>query len=205
MATSNATSKVPSIVAGKLSLLSVPVSIGAVRARGQPSSTPRAIAAIAPVPDGGDLDFSPVPVDFTQSFSDIVGNYGTQQDGWESLLSDMELSIGSDAQGLDDTISILDDITDTSFDGFQASTFDPITQTLGDASSSGDAALAQYGTDIIPPGNQPPPAPAPPGGSGSGSGGTDCSNVNCFADPTNACCQDILPPTPGEPPQQEPA
>lgn len=150
---------------GTLSLSAI--SIRAVRTGGQPSSVPFVTAAIVRIPDGGPLDFSPIPTLFGQDLSDTLGDYGTGNDGWEQLLGVMETTIGPDADALDQVVAILGEITDTDYPGFAANTWQPISDALAPFYQTGDNLLTSFNTDLNPPPPPTPaPAPPPPGGGG---------------------------------------
>jgi len=162
-------------VAATVGLRAMPVATPrAVRDGAQPGISQMVAANIARIPDGGDLDIKPVPAGFSQDLHDTLGDYGTEHDGWESLLSDMELSIGDDVAGLNAVFGILDEIGSTDFDAFSALAFDPISSATADFTKSGSALLDDFFNDASPPSNPPPPPPAPPptgGGGGGGNGG----------------------------------
>lgn len=143
----------------------------AVRTGAQPVSVQSVPVKIARIPDGGGLDITKVPVQFSQDLADTLGNIGTPTDGWESLLADMELSIGKDAAGLDDVITSLGDITDIDFGAFQSGVFDPVSTDLATFQTAGDKLIAQYTTDNSPPKPPPPPGGGKGGGKGGGGGG----------------------------------
>lgn len=139
---------------GAASLTAVQAASGGL----QPVIVSSVAARIARIADGGPLDTSVVAVQLSQDVSDTLGNLGTNDDGMDNLLNDMASLIDTDSQGVVDAGSILNEITDTDYPTFEANTFTPIAGDLGTFQDAGDAIVAQFNTDIIPP----PPAPTQP-------------------------------------------
>lgn len=147
----------------------------AVRAGAQPDSMPMVAVSIARIGDLSDLDITPIPVALTQDLHDTLGDYGTDNDGWEQLLGDMELAIGDDAAGLDKTNAGLGDITDTDNGAFEANTWGHIISDHANFVTAQQTLLDKLGNDSNisagPPSPPPPPPPPPPPGTGGGGGG----------------------------------
>jgi hypothetical protein len=116
------------------------------------------------------ITLTPLAVQFLQSLSDTLGNYGTSTDGFDIVHADTVAAFNAEAPTVD---AAAQHIMDASFTPGQASSavLDPIGQDVIAFNKGGDTIMQDLGLQIAPPAGGGTGTGTGTGGGGGGGGG----------------------------------